>query len=261
MKLSKLGLFAALMAAPLMAFQASAKAADMLEIPGEVLYRERIALPGDASLRVQLIEIAKSEGAGLVVGEKLIEPAGQVPIAFSIEVDRKVIAPEKTYGVVARISAGGSVWFSSKTPHIVDLAETVSPLTLMLVRGDHMAQSGTEQAKPAEAGLLGVTWRLSSLQGKELQGSVKSTLTLAEDGKVNGHGGCNNFGGSAKIDGASIKFGNLFSTMMACEENKMEQERAFHEVLGNAASYELSEGNLVLKDDAGKEIARLVHAE
>lgn len=260
MNLKKLGIFAALLATPLMMLPLGA-AADTIEIAGEVLYRERIALPEDASLQVQLIQIATSKDTSPVIGEKVVEPAGQVPIAFSINVDRKDIVPEMTYGVIASINVGDSVWFSSKAPHIVDLTETVSPLTLMLARGDQGTQSNNGEAKPAAEGLLGVMWQLSALRGEELQGSVKSTLFFAEDGKVNGHGGCNTFGGGAKIDGTSIKFGNLFSTMMACEDNKMNQERAFHEALGNAASYELSEGVLVLKDEAGKETARLVHAE
>ena len=59
MNLKKLGIFAALLATPLMMLPLGA-AADTIEIAGEVLYRERIALPEDASLQVQLIQIAKN---------------------------------------------------------------------------------------------------------------------------------------------------------------------------------------------------------
>ena len=77
--------------------------------------------------------------------------------------------------------------------------------------------------------LAGTAWRLLVLDGKDTDAGVTSMLVFNADGTINGNGGCNTFGGDVTIDGATLKFGELRSTMMACEEAKSHQEAAFHE--------------------------------
>lgn len=43
-------------------------------------------------------------------------------------------------------------------------------------------------------------------------------LDLAEDGALSGSDGCNQLTGSWEIDGSEVDFGDLGSTMMACED-------------------------------------------
>ena len=77
---------------------------------------------------------------------------------------------------------------------------------------------------------------------------MTSTLAFDTDGAVNGNGGCNTFRGDVIIDGSSMKFGQLASTMMACEEAKSKQEAIFHAALSRTVSFALESGELSLLD-------------
>ncbi len=77
------------------------------------------------------------------------------------------------------------------------------------------------------------------------------TLTFAQDGRVSGTTDCNNYMGSVTVDGSSLSFGQLASTMMYCEGS---QESVFTRALMDVATYVFdAEGNLVLniKFDSG----------
>jgi heat shock protein HslJ len=110
----------------------------------------------------------------------------------------------------------GATWFANETPAPIDLQKPAAPLSLLLVR--------VAEKSPPEAGSIkGTTWRLSRVGGEAA--GVVSTLTFNDDSNISGHGGCNSFGGKASFDGAKLKIADVFSTMMACEQPKMEQER------------------------------------
>lgn len=57
------------------------------------------------------------------------------------------------------------------------------------------------------------------------------TLTLQVEannaGRIYGNAGCNRFFGGYLVEDSTLKIGPLASTMMACEEPKMSQEREF----------------------------------
>lgn len=56
-------------------------------LAGEVLYRERIALPPNAVVSVQLADVSLADAPAAIVGEQTVEPAGQVPVKFAIRFD------------------------------------------------------------------------------------------------------------------------------------------------------------------------------
>jgi putative lipoprotein len=94
---------------------------------GEVYYRERIALPPDAVLTVQLA------GPDGVVAEQTIAPAGQVPIWFEIEPGEAVLHPDSTWIVHAAITVNGAPMFVGDPPHAFDTASG-SPQRILLRR-------------------------------------------------------------------------------------------------------------------------------
>lgn len=237
------------------AFLPSAAHAADITVSGSVFYRERMALPDDATLTVQLVDTTQRP-AGMV-GEMSVHPAGQVPIAFSLTVDAARLTPGKDHGIVARIAVDGATWFANETPAPIDLEEPTAPLSVLLVR---VAEKSPPE-NPAETGsVMGTTWRLSSLGGEDAAGGIVSTLTFNDDNKISGNGGCNSFGGKASFDGAKLKFSDVFSTMMACEQPKMEQEAAFLAALAKAASYTVEGGTLTLLDGSGTAVATLTAA-
>jgi heat shock protein HslJ len=100
--------------------------------------------------------------------------------------------------------------------------------------------------------LAGTTWTLVDLDGTTLASSgARLTLEFHADGNVSGTAGCNTYGGTYTVDAASITFGPLLSTKMACEQPLMTTETAYLTALQGATSYGVDgTGNLVLSGSA-----------
>lgn len=81
-------------------------------ITGSVAYRERIALPPSAVVKVQLVDVSRADAPAVVLGEQLIRAEGrQVPFAFEISYDPKRIDERFSYAVQARIEVDGRLRF------------------------------------------------------------------------------------------------------------------------------------------------------
>jgi heat shock protein HslJ len=63
---------------------------------------------------------------------------------------------------------------------------------------------------------------------------------------IGGRAACNQYGGSATIEGDSISVGMLFQTEMACESPVMDTESAYLEALGGVTSWAVTDGRLEL---------------
>ncbi len=90
--------------------------------------------------------------------------------------------------------------------------------------------------------LPGTRWQLVSYGAPDDRISVikDSTIVLefGEDGRAGGSSGCNRYGGSYILQGATITFGELFSTRMACADSAvMAQEQAYLAALRAATGY------------------------
>lgn len=82
------------------------------QITGTVTYRERIALPPTAVIKVQLVDVSRADAPAVVLGEQRIEAAGkQVPFSFVIAYDPAGIDERMSYAVQARIETGGRLLF------------------------------------------------------------------------------------------------------------------------------------------------------
>src|SRR5512139_2754631 len=101
----------------------------------------------------------------------------------------------------------------------------------------------------------GTAWRMVELGGQPALLETAVTLTV-EGEKVGGSDGCNVYGGSVKVDGSQIKFGDdMVSTMMACQEAIMLQTNAFYAALRQADSYTITNDQLTLLDTNGDPLA------
>jgi len=220
--------------------------AEDVEIFGEVSYRERIALPPNAVLAVQLADVSLADAPASVVAEQKIEPAGQVPIKFVLKFDSSVIQPKMSYAVQARIMVDDKLWFINDERYSVD--PTKPELVKMWLR------RVSDDTAPT---LFDTTWLAEDIGGKGVIDDAQTTLSIAEDGSVTGRGGCNGYFSQATIDGEKITFGKAGSTMMACPDAIMDQERRFHEALEKTASFRFNkEGKLFLVDAKGKDLVR-----
>jgi putative lipoprotein len=82
------------------------------KVTGTVTYRERIALPPTAVIKVQLVDVSRADAPAVVIGEQVIPAEGkQVPLAFEIAYDSTRIEANHTYAVQARIEVDGQLRF------------------------------------------------------------------------------------------------------------------------------------------------------
>ena len=109
-------------------------------------------------------------------------------------------------------------------------------------------------------GLFDIEWRLEDIEGRGVIDSLNSPLTIADDGRVSGHAGCNQMSGTATVSGASIRFGPLATTRRMCAPSIMDQEQKFLAALGRVESWRTENGLLYLMDDGGRELLRFASA-
>lgn len=83
-------------------------------LAGVITYRQRIALAKDAVAKVWLQDISRPNlPVPEILDEQVIEPAGQVPIPFTMRYDPAAIDPTHTYTLLVRIYEGDRVRFTN----------------------------------------------------------------------------------------------------------------------------------------------------
>jgi len=86
------------------------------EVTGTVTYRQRIALPPDAVMTVQIQDVSLADTPSQVIGEQVIEEPGQVPIPYAVEYRYRDIEDSHMYSMQARIEdAEGNLLFVNDT--------------------------------------------------------------------------------------------------------------------------------------------------
>jgi putative lipoprotein len=220
-------------------------------VTGTASYRERIALPPDAILEVSLEDVSRADAPADVVGRATVDPAGQVPISFSIPFDPARIDPGHRYGVRARVTSQGKLLYTSTESNPVLTNGAPSQVAIALQRA----------ARPPvpDRALAETYWKLTQLGGapvKVVANQREPSLVFhGGQGQVSGSGGCNRISGPYSAEGKSLTFGALASTRMACADG-MEQEDAFFAALARVRSWRISGDGLVVLDGDGATVAR-----
>ena len=82
------------------------EAPQMLEVTGEVVYADDIALPDDAIVSVQIQDISLADAPAVVMGEQSYVTEGQqVPLPFAVAYSTGDIEENNSYGLSVRITA------------------------------------------------------------------------------------------------------------------------------------------------------------
>src|SRR5260221_4323279 len=84
---------------------------------------------------------------------------------------------------------------------------------------------------PGAASLPGTNWKLVSYgpasMPQDAAADIETHLTFGGDGTLSGSMGCNSFSGTYNVqDDSHITFGAIISTLMACADPQMAQERS-----------------------------------
>jgi putative lipoprotein len=221
-------------------------AASAETVTGTAAYRERIALPADAVLEVSLEDVSRADAPAELIGRATVDPAGQVPIPFSISYDPARIAPSHRYAVRARITRQGELLFTSTSSYPVLTNGAPSEVAVALQKAGR---------PPVPDRALGETyWKLTRLGETTVRVAPNqreaSLVVHPGEGQVAGSAGCNRFSGPCTVDGSTLTFGNLASTRMACADG-MDQEAAFLAALARVRSWRIAGDRLELLDAGG----------
>jgi putative lipoprotein len=115
------------------ALPASAAYAGKAVIKGEAFYLERIALPDNAVMEAQLLDISLQDAPAKILGKVIVDPAGQVPIPFKIYFNPKDQKPGHSYAVSANIRVDGKLIYANDTIHPALGEDHQGPYRIQLV--------------------------------------------------------------------------------------------------------------------------------
>ncbi len=103
-------------------------------VSGSVFYRERMAMPTGAVLRVSLLDVSRADAAADVLAGLEVADPGNVPIDFELTYDPALIDDRGTYAVRATIDVDGTLWWTSTEAHLVLTEGRPSIVDIMLTR-------------------------------------------------------------------------------------------------------------------------------
>ena len=109
--------------------------------------------------------------------------------------------------------------------------------------------------------LAGTTWKIETMGGSP---PPVTTIITAEfnDGRISGSSGCNSYGATYTVGDGKLELGETVVTEMAClEEDVMQFEQSFLELLAMVRSYSVSESRLDLMDEGGNVVLSFVQAQ
>jgi len=166
-----------------------------IDLPGQVTYRERIALPEMATLEIQLVDQTLPNLPPRLDVKAAIGP-GQVPLGFNLNFEDAIIIPGHSYALIASISAENRLLFRNFEPYAVDPLAPAQPVlivTNLVGQLNPATASSAEPANPAPPAILDSVWTLTSLGGTPVLPRTKPSLTIGADMRAGGSGGCNSW--------------------------------------------------------------------
>lgn len=107
-----------------------------------------------------------------------------------------------------------------------------------------------------EQNVQGLQWTAVAIDGAVPVLQPKPMLRWTGPQQIVGSGGCNQFRGKAVVAPGSLRIGPLGGIGKACIPVASGQEDMFFKALENTRSAQLVDGQLVLMDEQGKQLAR-----
>jgi heat shock protein HslJ len=127
---------------------------------------------------------------------------------------------------------------------------TVVWLAGMLIVGAYLGHAPAQTAQaPASVELEDTYWKLTEAGGKTIKEDEASRtpyVQLGAERRISGTGGCNRLTGTYELRGDELVFGAVATTMMACPDAVMKQERAMLDALRVTTSYRITGDKLEL---------------
>jgi putative lipoprotein len=106
-------------------------------LEGSIWYRERIALPPSAEIRVLLEDVARMDVPADVIASTRIDPQGGPPWAFSLAFDPEQLQERGRYVVRVRIEDAGRLLFINTESTPAFDRDPKKPLDIRVSRVPH----------------------------------------------------------------------------------------------------------------------------
>lgn len=220
-------------------------------VTGTATYRERIAVPQDATLYVELQDISRADAPAVTLAAQRYALSA-VPTEFELQVDDALIRDGMTYAVSGSIYRGDQLLFTTDTVHPVLTNGAGDTTDLVLV------QVSTQDAMTLED----TNWTAIGIYGEIVGTERPPQLSFTQGGAFNGFGGCNRFMGQADLSGESLEFpDNMAATLMACPPALEEVEDQFFAALQTVTTYAVAGDSLVLLDASGEPVLKFIRTQ
>lgn len=101
-------------------------------VEGTASYRERMALPRGAELRVQILDVAKAPAE--VLAEQVVRSGWQVPMPFALRLPKETSFEGRRLAIAARLVLAHQTLFALREPLPVAGTDFLKPIELVLER-------------------------------------------------------------------------------------------------------------------------------
>lgn len=214
-------------------------------VTGTVSYLPRIALPPDAVVAVELVDIGRADTPEIILASTQITSRGQqIPFPFELPYDPAQIDPSLSYGLRASIVADDNLRFATTADF---LTITYGTPTKVAIQVEQLEQAG---AVDEETTLTSDIWQLQQIlynDGELVEPASPSdyTIEFMEDGQVTIQADCNRVSGSFTEEagsGLSIELGP--TTLAGCSPESI--DRRYLQALQDGVIYFFQGGALFI---------------
>lgn len=241
------------LASVLAVFSAASKSsAQMQQVDATITYLERIALPPDAILEVDLLDTSRADTHSIRMSSQRFKMSA-VPMSVQLTYDAALIEDRFTYTVAARIYSGGAVLFRSTTATPVLTRGAPSSVDIVLQK-----MPDSNAGSTSASSIVGIQWTVFEVTGRALVVENPPTLIVDQNGQFGLYAGCNRFTGKLTAEDGELVMPEQFAgTVMACPEDREKLEDDVLAALRNATGYVRNGPNLALTNAAGVTVLRL----
>lgn len=237
----------------LILMMASVAVAQAAQVTGTVTYRERIAVPPEAVLRVQLVDVSRADAPSIPLSMRRYALT-KVPFDFSLAYDPSLIEDRNRYAVEATVFMGERMIYRSAQVNSVLTRNAPDKVDIVVQK---IAENPIQSIKQG-TDFQNTVWTVIEVQGQAVMASKPPTLTFGSAGQMSVFGGCNRFSGQATWTSDGLSFSdNMAGTMMACPEPVSALEQKVLEAVQAVTGYEVGLEAMDLTNASGQVVLRL----
>lgn len=217
--------------------------AETVELPVVVHLQEGAALPPEAFLQVELLDVSRADAPSVTLASAVYK-IDNLPVEVRLSYDSDAIDARMRYVIAAKVAVGDEALLRTTTfyPALTHDAPERPEIVL-------------EAATP---GIADVVWQAFEIGGRMLIISDAPTLAFTQGGGFAMYGGCNRFTGTADVGHGVLTFPKAFAgTRRMCPEARMKIEQEMLNAVTASTGYVRAGNNLSLTNAAGIVTLRL----